>query len=315
MHILRTLAIVLGTALVPAAAASAQRTGYHIARRIPLGGGDGGWDYVAVDTLGNRLFIARTDRLMVVDETTGKLLGEIPGLHRGHGSALVPSARHGFVTSGADSLVTMFDLATLAPIKRTVAAVDDDAVLYDPASQRVFTFNGDANSATAIDPVTGDRVGTIPLGGKPEFGVTNGKGRLYVNIEDKHEVVELDPRALRVVRRWSIAPCDEPSGLAIDVAHARLFSVCGNAKMAVSDAVAGKLVTTVPIGSGVDAAAYDPALGLAFASNGEGTLTVVHQDTPDRYRVVQTVHTMSGARTMGLDPRTHRVYPVAAKLG
>jgi DNA-binding beta-propeller fold protein YncE len=278
-------------------------------------GGDGGWDYIAVDTVGNRLFVTRTDRLMILDEESGKVLGEIPGLDRGHGTALAYGAGHGFVTSGEDSTVTMFDLTTLAPLKKTVAAVDDDAVLYDPASQRVFTFNGDAGSATAIDPTTGDRIGSIDLGGKPEFGVTDGAGKLYVNIEDKSEVVELDPTAMRVVRRWSIAPCEEPSGLAIDVAHARLFSVCGNAKLAVSDAAAGKLVTTLPIGSGVDAAGYDPGTGMVFASNGEGTLTVIHEDAPDRYHVVRTVRTMPGARTMGLDPRTHRVYTVSARFG
>ena len=252
---------------------------------------------------------------MVVDQASGKVLGEITGLNRGHGVAFDYATNHGFATSGADSTVTMFDLGTLAVLKRTIAAVDDDAVLYDPASKRVFTMNGDANSASVIDPATGNHIGNIPLGGKPEFGVTDGAGKLYVNIADKGEVVEVDPAAMKVVRRWSIAPCEEPSGLAIDVAHERLFSVCGNKLMAVSDAVTGKLVTTVPIGAGVDAAAFDPATGDVFASNGEGTMTVVHQDTPDTYRVVATVPTMPGARTMALDPKTHRLYTVSASMG
>ena len=289
-------------------------TGYHVVRRIPLGG-EGGWDYITVDTARNRVFIARSDRIVVVDAATGKSVGEITGLDRGHGVAFDYATNHGFATSGADSMVTMFDLTTLAVLKKTTAAVDDDAVLYDPASKRVFTFNGDANSATVIDPATGARIGTIPLGGKPEFGVTNRAGRLYVNIADKGEVVEVDPAAMKVLRRWSIHPCDDPSGLAIDVQHERLFSVCGNKLMAVSDTRRGAFVTSVPIGSGVDAAAYDPSTGDVFASNGEGSLSVVHQDTPDKYHVVATVPTMPGARTMALDLRSHRVYTAAARTG
>jgi YVTN family beta-propeller protein len=209
----------------------------------------------------------------------------------------------------------MFDLGTLAVLKRTIAAVDDDAVLYDPVSRHVFTMNGDANSVSVIDPATGDRIGDIPLGGKPEFGVSDRAGKLYVNLEDKGEVVELDPVATKVTRRWSIAPCEEPSGLAIDVAHQRLFSVCGNKLLAVSDAANGKLITTLPIGTGVDAAGYDPTTGDVFASNGEGTMTVLHQDTPDKYRVMATVQTMPGARTMALDPKSHRLYTVSARTG
>ena len=309
------IATLLGVAIV-AGVAGAQQTGagYHVTQRIPVGG-EGGWDYIAVDTARARLFIARSDRIMVVDQVSGKVLGEITGLNRGHGVAFDYATNHGFATSGADSTVTMFDLGTLAVLKRTIAAVDDDAVLYDPVSKHVFTMNGDANSVSAIDPATGDRVGDIPLGGKPEFGVSDRAGKLYVNLEDKGEVVELDPVAMKLLRRWSIAPCEEPSGLAIDVAHRRLFSVCGNKLLAVSDAASGKLITTLPIGAGVDAAAYDPATGDVFASNGEGTMTIVHQDTPDKYRVVATVETMPGARTMALDPKSHRLYTVSARMG
>jgi len=296
--------------------AGAQQTtgGYHVTQRIPLGG-NGGWDYIAVDTARARLFIARSDRIMVVDQASGKLLGEIAGLNRGHGVAFDYTTNHGFATSGADSMVTMFDLGTLAVLKRTIAAVDADAVLYDPASKRVFTMNGDANSASVIDPTTGDRVGNVPLGGKPEFGVTDRAGKLYINIADKGEIVEVDAAGMKVVRRWSIAPCDDPSGLAIDVVHQRLFSVCGNKLLAVSDISSGKLMTTLPIGAGVDAAAYDPATGDVFASNGEGTMTVVHQDAPDKYRVVATVETMPGARTMALDLKSHKLYTVSARMG
>lgn len=287
---------------------------YHVTRRIVLGGA-GGWDYVSVDTARNRLFIARTDRMMVVDEHSGRVLREIGGLHRGHGVALAYPAGRGFITSGADSTVTMFDLATLQPLGRITAAVDDDATLYDPASRDVFTFNGDANSATVIDPASGKRVATIPLGGKPEAGVTDGAGHLYVNIADKGEIAEVDARARRVTRHWSVAPCGEPTGLAIDVAHHRIFSGCRSRVMAISDVIAGRLVTTVPIGSGVDGDVFDPATGDALASNGDGTITVVHEDSPNAFRVVQTVTTMPGARTMGLDPRTHALYLVTAKMG
>ncbi len=246
---------------------------------------------------------------------SGELLGEIPGLQRGHGVALAYPTGHGFVTSGADSTVTMFDLKTLKVLGTTTAAVDDDGVLYDPASNRIFTFNGDANSASAIDAVTGRRIANIPLGGKPEFGVSDASGKLYVNIEDRSEIVEIDANAMKVTRRWPLAPCESPSGLAIDVAHSRLFSVCHSQVMAVSDADAGKVVATVPIGAGVDGARFDAATGYAFASNGDGTMTVVHEDTPDTYHVVQTVTTLPGARTLGLDPRTHTVYTVSAKFG
>ena len=228
------IATLLRVAIAGIAGAQSSAAGYHVTQRIPLGG-EGGWDYIAVDTARGRLFISRSDRVMVVDQASGKVLGEITGLNRGHGVAFDYATNHGFATSGADSTVTMFDLGTLAVLKRTIAAVDDDAVLYDPVSKHVFTMNGDANSVSVIDPATGNRVGDIPLGGKPEFGVSDRAGKLYVNLEDKGEVVEVDPVAMKVSRRWSIAPCEEPSGLAIDVAHQRLFSVCGNKLLAVSD--------------------------------------------------------------------------------
>jgi YVTN family beta-propeller protein len=286
---------------------------YHVVATHRLGG-DGGWDYLALDTVGNRLFIARSDRVMVVDPDEGTVLGELTGLHGAHGVAFSYAAGHGFITSGADSSVTMFDLATLKVLGHTMVDVDDDAILYDPASTHIFTMNGDANTASVIDAATGKRLGTIPLGGKPEFGVSDGTGKVFVNIEDKGAIVELDSKAMRVTRSWSIAPCESPTGLAIDIAHHRLFSVCRNKLMAVSDAAAGTLLTTVPIGSGVDAARFDPATGDAFASNGDGSLTVVHEIGPNEFLAVQTVPTMSGARTMELDIRNHRVYTVGAKF-
>ena len=302
---------------MPSAALSAQtgaQGSYRVVRDLTLGG-DGRWDYVTVDSVNHRLFIARQTRVMVVDPGSGKLLGEVPGLNGAHGVALVYSAGHGFATSGRDSSVTMFDLKTLRVLGRTKAADDADAVLYDPASKRVFTFNGDANSASVIDPVSGKLVGNIPLGGKPEFGVTSGDGRLYVNLEDKAEIVELDPVAMQVLRRWSLAPCEEPTGLAIDREHHLLFSGCHNKLMAISNASQGKLIAQVPIGGGVDAGAFDPSSQLAFASNGDGTLTVVHEDSPTSFHVVTNVTTRRGARTMALDERTHRLYTVTAMFG
>ncbi len=314
---LRPLTVALCLFAGPLATLFAQTSpgaSYHIARDLKLGG-DGRWDYVTVDTVSHRLFIARQTRVMVVDPSSGKLLGEVPGLNGAHGVALDYATGHGFATSGHDSTVSMFDLKTLKVLRRTKAADDADAVLYDPASKRVFTFNGDAASSSVIDPVSGKLVGSIPLGGKPEFGVTTGHGRLYVNLEDKAEIVEIDPAAMRVLRRWSIAPCEEPTGLAIDRDHHLLFSGCHNKLMAISNAVEGKMIAHVPIGGGVDAGAFDRSSQLAFTSNGDGTLTVIHEDSPTAFHVVMSVATRPGARTMALDERTHRIYTVTSAFG
>lgn len=309
---MRRLSLLFGAALTLAAPAVAQN--YTITHTYKLGG-DGGWDYLALDTASHGLFIARQDRVMVVDPQNGKPIAVIPGLNRAHGIAFAYAEGHGFATSGADSTVTMFDLKTLKVLKRTKAAIDDDAVLFDPATGHIFTMNGDAKSSSVIDAKTGDVIGTIDLGGGPEFGVSAGDGKLYINIEDASEVVEVDAAAMKVTRRWSIKPCESPSGLAIDRVHHRLFSGCRNGTMGISDAQAGKLVTTVPIGRGVDACRFDEGTGLAFASNGDGTLTVIHEDSPDTYTVVGNVNTMRGARTMELDPVSHRLFTVSAEFG
>ena len=287
---------------------------YRVTHSYTLGG-DGGWDYVALDTAGHRLFIARSTRVMVVDPETGKLLAELPGLHRAHGVAFAYAAGHGFVTSGGDSAVVMFDLRSLQVLGQAKTGANADAILFDPASGHVFAFNAGAGTASVIDVVTGRSIGTVELGGAPEFGVSTGDGRLYVNLVDSGAVAEIDPVAMKVTRRWSLGECRSPTGLAIDQAHHRLFSGCRNQMMAISDAVAGKVIATVPIGRGVDACRFDPATQLAFASNGGGTLTVVHEDGPDQFRVVDSVPTRYGARTMELDERTHRVYTVTADFG
>ena len=291
----------------------AQAASYKLTHTYPLGG-EGSWDYLVPDAAHHRVFIGRHDRVMVVDETNGKLLGEVTGIHGAHGTAIAERSRHGFATSGDDSSVVMFDLTTYKPLGRIHAAEDADAVIYDPVSNRVFTFNGDAHSSTVIDPDKGTLVTNIDLGGKPEYGVSAGDGKVYANLTDIGEVVEIDAKALRVTRRWPTAPCKNPVSMAIDVAHQRLFSGCRSGVMAVSDYRAGKLITTLPLGAGVDGAGFDPSTGDAFASNADGTLTVIHQDTPDTYHVAQTLTTMQGSRNMGLDPTTHAIYLAGAKF-
>jgi DNA-binding beta-propeller fold protein YncE len=311
-RIVTTVAALLIAAAGPLAAQSTAR--YHQIASYTLGG-DGGWDYLTLDTVYHRLFVARNDRVMVIDESSGKLLGEITGLHRTHGVAFDYHTAHGFVTASGDSSVTMFDLATLKVLGATKAGEGADALIFDEGSGHALSFNGSGKSATVIDGRTGTSVATIPLGGSPEFAVSDGMGKVFVNLENSSAVVEIDTRANRVTRRWPLAPCESPSGLAIDIAHHRLFSGCENKMMAISDYSAGKVIATAPIGSGVDADRFDPVTGLAFSSNGEGSITVVHEDGPDKFSVAQTVTTAPGARTMELDRASHHLFTVTARFG
>jgi hypothetical protein len=309
---MRKLALVLTLATVtPLLAQSSSQ--YRITHTYTVGG-DGGWDYIVPDPPNHRLFIARENRVMVVDEDTGKLLGEVTGIQGAHGTAVAAATGHGFATEGNCKTVAMFDLKTFKILSRIPAAEDADAILYDGPSNRVFTLNGDAHSSTVIDPVAGTLITNIPLGGKPEYGASAGDGKVYANITDTSEVVEIDAKAAAVTRRWSTAPCKQPVAMAVDAAHHRLFSGCRSGVMAVSDYQAGKVVATVPIGAGTDGAGYDAASGNAFASNADGTLTVIHQDTPDQYHVVENVQTAPASRNMGLDPTSHRVFVVGAKF-
>lgn len=309
---MRSLTIV--PIIAAATALMAQSPSYHIAQTYILGG-EGHWDYVVPDPPNHRLFIARENRVMVVDEEHGTLLGEVTGIKGAHGTAVAASAGRGFATSGNDQSVVMFDLKSFVVLGRIPAAEDTDAIVYDSVSNRVFTLNGDAHSSTVIDPQAGKAIATIALGGKPEYGVSAGDGKVYANLTDTAEVVEIDAKAVGVVRRWPTAPCKQPVSMAIDTAHHRLFSGCRSGVMAISDYQAGKVVATVPIGSGVDGAGFDPESGNAFASSADGTLTVIHQDSPDQYHVAQTVETPQGSRNMALDATNHRVYLVAAKFG
>jgi DNA-binding beta-propeller fold protein YncE len=305
-----TLAVLVFTS----ALLNAGPSGYHVAKKIVLGG-EGGWDYLTVDSKARRVYISRGTHVMVLDADTGAVVGDIPNTNGVHGIAIAPDFAKGFISDGRDATVTIFDIKTLKVLGTAPTGKNPDAIIYDPASKRVFAFNGSSKDATAIDAKTGTVAGTIPLGGTPEFAVADEKGHVFVNIEDKSEIVQFDSNKLTVENRWSIAPGEEPSGLAIDREHGRLFSVCSNKLMVVLNVNNGKVVTTLPIGAGPDAAGFDPETDLAFSSNGDGTLTIVHEDSPDKYSAIENVTTLRRARTMALDAKTHQVYTVSAEFG
>jgi DNA-binding beta-propeller fold protein YncE len=289
-------------------------SGYHLAKKAVLGG-EGGWDYLTVDSKARRVYISRGTHVMVVDANSAALVGDIPNTNGVHGIAIADDLDKGFISDGRDSNVTIFDTKTLKVLGTAPAGKNPDAIIYDAASKRAFAFNGSSKDATAIDAKTGTVAGAIPLGGKPEFAAADEKGHVFVNIEDTSEIVKFDSNKLTVESRWKIAPGEEPSGLAMDRKHRRLFSVCSNKMMVVVNADTGQVITTVPTGAGTDAAGFDPETGFAFSSNGEGTLTVVHEVSPDKFSVVENVPTQARARTMALDTKTHQVYLVSAEFG
>jgi YVTN family beta-propeller protein len=294
---------------------AADSSGYRVVRRLELGG-EGGWDYLIVDPAARRVYVSRGTRVLVLDADSGKQVGEIPDTEGVHGIALAQDLHRGFTSNGRSSTITIFDLKTgkrISDVKST--GENPDAILYDPASRRVFAFNGRSGNATVLDAATGAVAGTIPLGGKPEFAASDGKGRVFVNIEDKSTLAVIDSAKLAVEKQWALTGCEEPAGLAIDRSRRRLFAGCHNKVMAVVDADSGKVVATVPIGQGVDANAFDPGTGLAFSSNGDGTLTVAKAAEGDKYEVVQSVETQRGARTMALDEKTHTIFLPTAKYG
>ncbi len=317
--VLAAIVCISAAASFRAHAASLQKvapspSGYRLTKKLNLGG-EGGWDYLIFDSQRRRVFISRGTHTLVVD-AAGKKVGDISSTLGVHGIALAPDLNRGFTSNGGSNTVTMFELNSLKTVREINAKGENpDAILYDPASRRVFAFNGRSHDATVIDAMAGQVIGNIPLDGKPEFARADGAGHIFVNIEDKSEISEIDSHELKVVNTWPLAPCQEPSGLAFDVAHKRLFTGCNNRMMAVVDSDSGKVVTTIPIGDGVDANAFDPGTGFVFASCGEGTLTVAHQDSPDKYTVVENLATQKGARTMTLDPKTHTVYLVTAGFG
>ena len=300
--------------LAAVAAAAFAAEGYHVLNKIKIGG-TGGWDYVTVDSDAHRLYATHGTVVDVVDSESGKPVGQIAQLHNVHGVALAPDLGKGFISNGGSNSVTIFDLKTLAKTGEPASGgMNPDAICYEPKTHRVFTFNGRSSNATMIDAKTGEPLNTFPVGGKPEFCVADGAGKLYVNLEDKSSIIEIDAAKPAVLRTAALSGCEEPSGLAMDSKDGVLFSVCDNKVMAVTDMKSLKVVATPAIGAGPDAAGYDPGTGLAFSSNGDGTLTIV-KNQGGKWQAVDTVQTERGARTMTVDPKTHRVYLLAAELG
>jgi DNA-binding beta-propeller fold protein YncE len=286
---------------------------YHLLKEIPVGG-DGGWDYLSVDEAARRLYVSHATKVVVIDIDKNEVVGEIADTPGVHGIAFAPKLGRGFVSNGREAKASLVDLKTLKTLSKVDTGENPDAILYEPEHQEVYAFNGRGQSATVFAAATGKVIATVPLGGKPEFASADPKaGRVYNNLEDKSEVVAIDTKTHEVVNRWPIAPGAEASGMAFDAAHHRLFLGCGNKLMVMMDSESGKVVATVPIGDRVDANAFDPATQLAFSSNGEGNVTIAHEDSPDKLTVVQTLPTARGAKTMTLDPKTHRIYLGAAK--
>ena len=324
MSLRRLLGMVCCTGLIATSAVFLARTGvhaapggasYHLIRKMAVGG-DGAWDYLTVDPDAKRIYLSRGSHVMVVDEEKGEVVGDIADTKGVHGIAVAKDLGKGFTSNGQANSVSVFDLSTLK-ITATipVSGKNPDSIIYDAANKRVWTFNGASANATVIDASSGQVAGTVVLSGKPETPVLDGKGSIFVNIEDKNSVVEIDAKGMTVKHSYPMAGCEAPSGIAMDTEHRRIFSGCSDSKkIAVTDADSGKVIAAVAICEDTDASAFDPALGFAFASCREGALSVVHQDSPDKYSVAQTVKTEFGARTMALDPKTHHVFTVTADL-
>lgn len=295
-------------------AAAAGASGYHLLKTIPVEG-DGFWDYLKFDPATRQLFVAHGDHVDVVNVDSGKLVSTIGGMQGIHGVVLAPEFNRGFVTDGRAAKVWIFNLKTLQVTGSAPADNDADGEVYDPASKRVFTMNGDSKTSTVIEAKTGNVVGHIDLGGGPEFPVADGRGHIYANIETTSEIIEIDSHTMKITHRWPLAPGQSPSGLAIDAKHHILFSGCRNKLMVIMNADNGKVIATEPIGQGVDATRFDLGTSYAFASNGgTGDLTVIHEDSPTKFHVVENVPTEMGARTMALDPKTHEIFLATAKV-
>jgi DNA-binding beta-propeller fold protein YncE len=292
---------------------AATTTNYHQLTRQALGG-EGFWDYLAIDQHARRLYISRWSHVMVVDADSYRVIGDIPEIHGVHGIAIAPEYGKGFITEEQADRITIFDLKTFNKTATATTGKGPDATIYDPSSKQVFVFSGDGK-VTAISAATGMVVASAELGGSPEFAASDNHGHIYNNLEDKNQVLQINAQTLRILNRWSLAPGESPSGMAIDAAHRRLFIGCRNRTLVVMNADSGKVVTTVAIGDGVDANRFDPGTQTIFSSNGDGTLTVIHEDSPNSYSIIANISTQRGARTMELDGKTHRVYLVSAQLG
>jgi DNA-binding beta-propeller fold protein YncE len=289
-------------------------SGYQVTKHIPVPG-EGGWDYLIVDAAARRLYMSHGTHVVVFDTDSQAIAGDIPDTDGVHGIAIAPDLGRGFTSNGRANTVTIFDLKTLKSLGTAKAGTNPDAIVYEPVTKHVFTFNGRSHDATAINGADGGVVATFPVGGKPEFAAVDGKGNVYANIQDTSEIIHIDAKTNTVLHRWPLAPCKEPSGLSIDAKTRRLLAVCDNAMMAVMDADSGKIVATPKTGDGADASAFDPETNYAFSSNGEsGTLTVIHEDSPDKFSVVDNVATKTGARTMALDTKTHNLFLPTADM-
>src|SRR6266436_2904969 len=293
------------------ASAAPGASGYKVIKTVPISG-EGGWDYVYVDSDARRVYVSHATQVVVLDADSYEVVGSIPDTQGVHGIAIASELGRGFTSNGRSNDVTIFDLKTLKTIVIVKTDANPDAIVYDSVSKRVFTFNGRGKNTTAINAADGTVAGTLALGGKPEFAVADGKGSIFVNNEDTSELIQIDSQKITETHRWPLAPCKSPSGLAMDRKSRRLFAVCDEKVMAVVNADTGKVVAAPTIGEGVDASAFEPATQLAFASNGEGTLTVIHEDSPDKYTVVENVPTKRSARTLGLDLKTHNIFLPAA---
>jgi DNA-binding beta-propeller fold protein YncE len=314
MRRITTLIGLVVLAFVTCTVAAATGGGYRVIREIKVGG-EGGWDYLLADAATRRLYVSHATQVEVLDIDNGAIIGKVSGTSGVHGIALAPDLGRGFTSNGRSATVTIFDLGTLATVGEVPTGKNPDAILYDPVTRRIFTFNRGSEDSTVIDAASGAVVGTIRLGGKPEFAATDGTGRVYVNLQDRNAVAELDSVKLTVEHSWPLAPGEDPTGMAIDARNHLLFIGCGNGKMVVLDTKSGRVVATLPIGSGVDANAFDSEKGLVFSSNGDGTLTVVREESPRRFVLVENVSTRKGARTMALDPKTHEVFLPTAEVG
>lgn len=308
------LFVVAAAPRAPMPVAQSGPEGYHVSKTVPLPG-DSGWDYLSEDPANRRLYINHGNEVVVVNMDNDRVVGTIGDLHGIHGTAISDKDGHGFTTNGGNQTITMFDIKTLAKIKSIPAPKDVDGIIYDPSTDRVFAFCGDANQAIAVDAKTGDVAGTIDLGGGPEFAAADGQGHVYNVLEDKSELLDIDAHTLKILNRWPLTGCEGPSGVAMDAAHHRVFAGCHSGVVAIVNAETGQVIATPKIGRGVDAARFDPGTGLIFTSQGDGTITVVHEDTPDTYTELGNIKTEDRARTMALDPKTHTLYTVTAKFG
>ena len=309
-----SVSIVLCAGLMSRAAAPAPGpSGYHVVKTVSIPG-DEGWDYLNVDSDARRVYISHGSHVVVMNADTYAIDGDVPDTQGVHGIALAPDLGRGFVSAGRANIAVIFDLKSLKTLGSVKTDANPDAIVYDAVTKRVFTLNGRGQNTTAINGADGSIAGTLALGGKPEFAVADGNGSIYVNIEDKNELVQFDAQKLTETHRWPLAPCKSPSGLSMDLKNRRLFSVCDEKVMAVTDADTGKVVATPTICEGPDASAFDPSAGYAFASCGDGNVTVVHEDSPDKFTVVENVPTKRSARTMGLDLKTHTIFLPSAEF-